>query len=126
MSDHTAISERQDLPWKLINDHETDANSLENTLRPGGSMADVPSLLHRVPVPNIPIGTTRPLPVDTRSLSPKVHKLAMGTITILNSRSLLVDFRQNLRRLGLKGDQVMVISGQGTSVRFYFLRFTND
>ncbi|KJA21221.1 hypothetical protein HYPSUDRAFT_67963 [Hypholoma sublateritium FD-334 SS-4] len=119
ISGHTVISERQAIPWKLSNDHDTDPHSLEHTVRPGGSTANTSSLVHHVAVSNIPIGTTRPLPIDTRSLSPKLHKLAMGTITILKSRSLLVDFRQNQRRLGLKGDQVIVISNQGTSIMIF-------
>ena len=117
-SGHTAISESQANPLKHLNDHEADINSLENTLRPVGSMTDTPRPVHQATTLDIPIGTTRPLPLNTRSLCPKIHKLAMGTITVLKSGSLLVDFRQNQRRLELKGDQVLVISSQGTSVRF--------
>jgi hypothetical protein len=64
----------------------------------------------------LPIGTTRPLPIDTSSLPPKIHKLANGTITILESHALLVDFRQNQRRHGHKGDQIMLIESKRVSV----------
>ncbi|KAF9483502.1 hypothetical protein BDN70DRAFT_929196 [Pholiota conissans] len=59
----------------------------------------------------LPIGTTRPLLIDTSALTPKTHKLANGTVTVLPSRALLVDFRQNQRRHGLKGDQIMLVEG---------------
>ena len=65
---------------------------------------------------NIPIGTTRPLPINTLLLGPKTHKLANGNLTILPSHSLLVDFRENRRRRGLRGDEVLLISPTGTSV----------
>lgn len=64
----------------------------------------------------LPIGTTRPLLIDTSSLPPKMHKLANGTITILASHALLVDFRQNQRRHGHKGDQIMLIESKRVSV----------
>ena len=65
---------------------------------------------------NIPIGTTRPQPINTFLLAPKTHKLANGNLTILPSHSLLVDFRENRRRRGLRGDEVLLISPTGTSV----------
>ncbi|KAF8964438.1 kinase-like domain-containing protein [Flammula alnicola] len=68
---------------------------------------------------SLPIGTTRPLPVETLSLVPKTHKLATGSITILPSHSLLVDFRENQRRQGLKGDQVLLIDPQGVSIKIF-------
>ena len=74
---------------------------------------------------NIPIGTIRPQPMNTLLLAPKTHKLANGNLTILPSHSLLVDFRENQRRRGLKGDEVLLISPTGTSVSLpaFFLSF---
>jgi hypothetical protein len=74
---------------------------------------------------NIPIGTTRPQPMNTLLLAPKTHKLANGNLTILPSHSLLVDFRENRRRRGLRGDEVLLISPTGTSVSLsaFFLSF---
>jgi hypothetical protein len=76
---------------------------------------------------NIPIGTTRPQPINTLLLAPKTHKLASGNLTILPSHSLLVDFRENRRRRGLRGDEVLLISPAGTSVSLsaFFPRFVS-
>ena len=67
-------------------------------------------------IPSLPVGTTRPQPINTLLLAPKTHKLANGNLTILPSHSLLVDFRENQRRRGLRGDEVLMISPTGTSV----------
>ncbi|KAF8809558.1 kinase-like protein [Phlegmacium glaucopus] len=70
-------------------------------------------------VPSLPIGTTRPQPINTLLLAQKTHKFASGTLTILPSHSLLVDFRENQRRRGLRGDEVLLIDPTGMSVNVF-------
>ncbi|KAF9077553.1 kinase-like domain-containing protein [Rhodocollybia butyracea] len=67
----------------------------------------------------IPIGTTRPLPLNTSLLSARVHKTVNGQITILPSRSLLVDFREGERRRGKPGTEVFVVNHEGNEVEIY-------
>ncbi|KAF9013493.1 kinase-like domain-containing protein [Cyathus striatus] len=67
----------------------------------------------------IPIGTVRPSSFTTFPLHPRTHKAAYGHITILPSRSLLVDFREGQRRNGYKGDEVLLIGPNGTEVKIY-------
>jgi hypothetical protein len=45
-----------------------------------------------------------------------MHKTVHGQVTILPSRSLLVDFREGERRRGKKGDQVFVADPDGAKV----------
>jgi polo-like kinase 4 len=49
-------------------------------------------------------------------LKPQVHKTIHGQLTILPSRSLLVDFREGERRRGKKGDEVFVVDPSGKEV----------
>ena len=49
-------------------------------------------------------------------LNARAHKTVHGLITILPSRSLLVDFRECQRRNGEKGDQVLLIDPDGGKV----------
>ncbi|KAK1227367.1 hypothetical protein PQX77_009631 [Marasmius sp. AFHP31] len=73
----------------------------------------------------LPIGTSRPTPFTTHLLSPRVHKTVNGQITILPSRSVVVDFREGERRRGRggrgkgKGGEVMVVSEMGREVKIY-------
>ncbi|KAG7089431.1 hypothetical protein E1B28_011117 [Marasmius oreades] len=67
----------------------------------------------------LPIGTSRPSALNTTLLSPRVHKTVNGQITILSSRSVLVDFREGERRRGEEGTEVFVISPQGDEVKVY-------
>lgn len=67
----------------------------------------------------IPVGTTRPSPLDTSLLAGQTHKTANGQIILLPSCSLLVDFREGERRRGQKGTEVLVISPCGTRVKVY-------
>nr|GAT58797.1 predicted protein [Mycena chlorophos] len=65
------------------------------------------------------IGTTRPVPFTTALLTPESHKIVHGHITVLPSRSLLVDFREAERRRGQKGNEVLVIDPHGLKVEVY-------
>jgi polo-like kinase 4 len=65
---------------------------------------------------DVPVGTTHPSPFSTRLLKPQTHKSVYGQLTILPSRSLLVDFREGERRRGKKGDYVFVIDPDGVEV----------
>ncbi|TFK40572.1 kinase-like domain-containing protein [Crucibulum laeve] len=67
-------------------------------------------------VDSVPIGTTRPPPLNTFLLDPKTHKSSYGHITVLPSYSLLVDFRESQRRRKLDGTEVLVISPDGEEV----------
>lgn len=55
--------------------------------------------------------------VNTTYLVPKTHKLAGGSVTVLPSRSLLVDLREGERRKGRRGDAVLVVGADGATVR---------
>lgn len=61
--------------------------------------------------------STISIPLNTTCLISKTHKLTNGNMTVLPSRSLLVDFREGERRKGRKGNQVLVISSDGQTVR---------
>jgi len=65
-----------------------------------------------------PIGEARPLQLTTYLLRPQTQKTVHGQITILPSRSLLVDFREGERRRGKGGDEVLVIDPSGLEVSF--------
>lgn len=69
-----------------------------------------------------PIGTTRPVPLNTTYLVPQTRKVVKGQLTILPSRSLLVDFREGDRRKGQKGNEVLLICPDGLEVRKFALR----
>ncbi|KAJ7601136.1 kinase-like domain-containing protein [Mycena floridula] len=69
--------------------------------------------------PTIPVGTSRPYPFTTDLLSPRTHKTAHGQITILPSRSLLLDFRVAQRRSSEKGDKVLVIDPDGQNIKVH-------
>lgn len=69
------------------------------------------------PISTVPIGPTRPTPLNTMYLVPQAHKVAKGQITVLPSRSLLVDFREGERRNGRQGTEVLVINDCGVEVR---------
>ncbi|KIK69646.1 hypothetical protein GYMLUDRAFT_79751 [Collybiopsis luxurians FD-317 M1] len=68
---------------------------------------------------SLPVGTSRPLPLNTALLSARVHKTVNGQITVLPSRSLLVDFREGERRRGKPGIEVFVVSPEGEEVKVY-------
>jgi polo-like kinase 4 len=65
------------------------------------------------------IDTTRPLQFTTSFLGPQTHKTTHGQVTILPSRSLLVDFREGERRRGSKGDEVLVVDPSGAEVSIF-------
>lgn len=69
---------------------------------------------------NIEVGSTRPVPFNTTLLNPKTHKTAYGQITVLQSRSLLVDFRECQRRAGRKGNTVFVVNPTGIEARLHY------
>ncbi|KDQ62377.1 hypothetical protein JAAARDRAFT_189704 [Jaapia argillacea MUCL 33604] len=67
----------------------------------------------------VPVGTTRPIPFSTLHLAPHTHKLSNGQITILPSRSVVVDLREKERRRGGKGDEVFLVDPGGKTVSIY-------
>ncbi|PBK97648.1 hypothetical protein ARMGADRAFT_647056 [Armillaria gallica] len=67
----------------------------------------------------IPIGTTRPIAFTTSVLNQRSHKTAHGQVTVLPSRSLLVDFREGERRRGKAGDEVLIISPEGAQIKVF-------
>jgi polo-like kinase 4 len=67
----------------------------------------------------LPIGTARPTPFTTTLLAPQTKKIPHGTMTILPSCSLLVDFREGMRRRGEKGNEILVISQDGSKVSMH-------
>lgn len=66
----------------------------------------------------LPVGVTRPMPFTTSPLNQQTHKLLNGQLTILPSRSLLIDLREGERRRGNKGDEVLLINAEGSQVLF--------
>ncbi|KAH0586347.1 hypothetical protein H2248_007588 [Termitomyces sp. 'cryptogamus'] len=70
-------------------------------------------------IPTLPIGTERPTPLNTQSMTCQIHKTIYGQITVLPSHSLLVDFRESQRRKGFKGDEVFLIDPDGLKVSVY-------
>ncbi|KAL1754155.1 hypothetical protein FB107DRAFT_216357 [Schizophyllum commune] len=67
----------------------------------------------------LPIGTVRPTPFSTHLMAPKSHKALHGQVTVLPSRSLLIDFREAERRRGAKGTVVLVVSADGRRIKVY-------
>ncbi|KAF9049660.1 hypothetical protein BDZ89DRAFT_1126603 [Hymenopellis radicata] len=67
----------------------------------------------------LPIGTVRPTPLTTSLLNPRSHKTVQGHVTVLPSRSLLVDFREGERRRGNPGDHVFIVSPDGLNIKVY-------
>ncbi|KAL1736708.1 hypothetical protein EV714DRAFT_279244 [Schizophyllum commune] len=67
----------------------------------------------------LPIGTVRPTPFSTHLMAPKSHKALHGQVTVLPSRSLLIDFREAERRRGAKGTAVLVVSADGGRIKVY-------
>ncbi|KAF8895463.1 kinase-like domain-containing protein [Infundibulicybe gibba] len=68
---------------------------------------------------NLPIGTTRPQPLSTALLNPQTHKSMSGNVTVLPSRSLLVDFRESQRRKHYAGNEILIISPDGKEIGVY-------
>jgi hypothetical protein len=64
----------------------------------------------------LPIGTTRPSAFTTALVPPQTHKSSHGSVTVLPSFCLLVDFREGTRRRGDKGDEVLIVSADGLQV----------
>ncbi|KAK0464581.1 uncharacterized protein EV420DRAFT_1517028 [Desarmillaria tabescens] len=89
---------------------EDDANIRPTTSNPRKLAADTSP---------IPIGTTRPTTFTTSVLSQRSHKTVHGQVTILPSRSLLVDFREGERRRGKAGDEVLIISSEGAQIKVF-------
>ncbi|KAI5827939.1 hypothetical protein K523DRAFT_373999 [Schizophyllum commune Tattone D] len=75
---------------------------------------------HPQPTPEpLPIGTVRPTPFSTHLMAPKSHKALHGQVTVLPSRSLLIDFREAERRRGAKGTAVLVVCADGGRIKVY-------
>ncbi|KAH7873216.1 kinase-like domain-containing protein [Lentinula edodes] len=68
---------------------------------------------------SLPIGTSRPSALTTNLLSAQAHKTINGQITILPSRSLLVDFREGERRRSNPGTEVFVVSPDGNQISIF-------
>jgi hypothetical protein len=60
---------------------------------------------------------------STQYLTAQTQKLLKGQVTVLPSKSLLVDLREGERRKGRKGEEVLVVSPDGEMVRLW-LRFS--
>ena len=56
---------------------------------------------------------------NTLGLNSQAHKALSGQVAILPSRALLVDFREGQRRMGFKGDEVLLIDSDGSAVGIY-------
>ncbi|KAF8073835.1 kinase-like domain-containing protein [Lyophyllum atratum] len=67
----------------------------------------------------LPVGTVRPTPLNTSAMGCQTHKTPYGQVTILSSRSLLVDFRESERRKGFKGGEVLVVEPDGSKISIY-------
>ncbi|KAI0345857.1 kinase-like protein [Trametopsis cervina] len=61
----------------------------------------------------------RPVRFTTDYLTVQTHKVLKGQITVLPSKSLLVDLREGERRRGRKGDEVLVVSPDGEEIKVY-------
>ena len=101
-----------------LNTHVPQQNTLKEASEPNCEVKHTPPLRATGSQPGLPIGTSRPLRFNTFLLNPKTHKSANGQITIFPSRSLLIDFRENERRRGMKGDDVLLVDSTGTMVSF--------
>jgi hypothetical protein len=75
-----------------------------------------PPRIPRTPTAVVPIGTVQPTPFTTHLLKAQTYKSAHGQITVLPSRSLLVDFREGERRRGKKGNEVFIVDPTGMGV----------
>ncbi|KZP33580.1 kinase-like protein [Athelia psychrophila] len=67
----------------------------------------------------VPIGMSRPTSISVSSLRPQTHKIAHGQLTILQSRSLLIDFREGERRKGNKGREVLLVNMDGSQIEVH-------
>lgn len=58
-------------------------------------------------------------PLTTDYLTPQTQKVLKGQVTVLPSKSLLVDLREGERRERRKGNEVLVISPDGTTIKIH-------
>jgi hypothetical protein len=65
----------------------------------------------------------KPARFSTQYLTAQTQKLLRGQVTVLPSKSLLIDLREGERRKGRKGEEVLVVSPDGEMVRLW-LRFS--
>ncbi|KAJ4482254.1 hypothetical protein J3R30DRAFT_3286150, partial [Lentinula aciculospora] len=93
-------------------EHEPESTDLQKT----GNQAHSNS---HSSLDQLPIGTSRPCAFNTSLLSAEVHKTVIGQITILPSRSLLVDFREGERRKGNPGTEVFIVSSGGNEINIF-------
>jgi hypothetical protein len=68
---------------------------------------------------SLPIGTTRPRRMTTSPLKPQTHRVSHGKLSIRANHDLLIDFREGERRRGKRGDSVLVMSADGSTVCVY-------
>ncbi|KAF7422600.1 hypothetical protein PC9H_010756 [Pleurotus ostreatus] len=71
------------------------------------------------PPPPLPIGITRPLPFSTDLLAPQTHRTIHGRITVLQCRSLLVDFRESRHVTHQDEWAVLIIEPNGAQIDVY-------
>ena len=56
--------------------------------------------------------------ITTRFLKPQTYKVSRGQLVVLPSGSLLVDFREGERRKGRSGKEVLIVTSDGSRVRW--------
>ncbi|KAI0702282.1 kinase-like domain-containing protein [Cytidiella melzeri] len=82
---------------------------------PGGLCKLFPALPAR---PSLEI-SGKPIRLNTEYLVCQTQKVLKGQVTVLPSKSLLVDLREGERRKGRKGDEVLVVSPDGETIKVY-------
>ncbi|KAL1748031.1 hypothetical protein HDZ31DRAFT_60728 [Schizophyllum fasciatum] len=114
-SDRPTLVEARTVP---VDDSELPADKTSpSEFRPPATTRIAPLLPS--PRESLPIGTVRPTPLTTLLMAPKSHKALHGQVTVLPSRSLLVDFREAERRRGAKGTTVLEVSPDGERIKVY-------
>ncbi|KAF4590111.1 hypothetical protein EYR38_009409 [Pleurotus pulmonarius] len=104
----------QKVPSRLQNPLEPCQRRITPILRPTQN-----AKLEATPQPPLPIGITRPLAFSTDLLAPQTHKTMHGQITILQCRSLLVDFRESRHVTHQDEWDVLIIEPDGTQINVY-------
>ncbi|KAL4267670.1 hypothetical protein AB1N83_000945 [Pleurotus pulmonarius] len=102
----------QKVPSRLQNPLEPCQRRITPILRPTQNAKATPQ-------PPLPIGITRPLAFSTDLLAPQTHKTMHGQITILQCRSLLVDFRESRHVTHQDEWDVLIIEPDGTQINVY-------
>ena len=111
------ISQKENVPQKQMHDQKKNITARKSTqeVTSSHSAKQVDGNLGEQDL--APIGMSRPNPTAVANLPPQTHKLVHGQLTILQSRSFLIDFREGERRKGNKGREVLLINADGSQVR---------